>query len=138
MRNNAGMNANEDLFDEGYEVLDRVDGRGGAREGAGGKPGGYVKPERIIDFELAKARKESALADMHELQYRIKSSEYIPRDSVRQASATILSTVAQTLRSVGDNLERQGVQADVCERVDKILADTLADAARGLKMLTDD
>jgi hypothetical protein len=46
--------------------------------------------------------------------------------------------VAQTLRSVGDNLERQGVSADVCARVDTILGDTLADAARDLRMLTDE
>ena len=138
MRNNALMDSNEDLFYEGFEVLDRVDGRGGARDGSGRKAAGYEKPERIIDFELAKARKESALADMHELQYRIKSGEYVSRDSVRQASATILATVAQTLRSVGDNLERQGVSADVCARVDSILGDTLADAARDLRMLTDE
>ncbi|MEN9317368.1 MAG: hypothetical protein RIS35_3761 [Pseudomonadota bacterium] len=132
------MNGNEDLFYEGFEVLDRVDGRGGARPGAGRKAGAYEKPERIIDFEKAKARKEAALADMHELQFRIKSGEYVSRDSVRQASTTIMSAVAQTLRSVGDNLERQGVAPDVCAKVDAILADTLADAARDLRMLTDD
>ena len=132
------MNTNEDLFVDGFEVLDRFDGRGGARVGAGRKGAAYEKPERVIDFELAKARKESALADMHELQFKIKSGEYLPRVSVRQASAMILSTVAQTLRSVGDNLERQGVSADVCAKVDSILTDTLADAARDLKLLTDE
>jgi hypothetical protein len=132
------MNSNEDLFVDGVEVLDRLDGRGGARLGAGRKGAGYEKPERVIDFELAKARKESALADMHELAFKIKSGEYLPRVAVRQASAMILSTVAQTLRSVGDNLERQGVSADVCARVDVILTDTLAEAARDLKLLTDE
>lgn len=129
---------NEDLFYDGFEVLDRIDRRGGAREGAGRKAAGYEKPQRVIDFEQAKARKEAALADMHELQFRIKSGEYVSRDSVRQASATILATVAQTLRSVGDNLERQGVAPDVCAKVDAILAETLAEAARDLRLLTDE
>jgi hypothetical protein len=110
---------------------------GGAREGAGRKPSGYVKPQETLDFELARARKESALADKYELEYKIASGEYVSRASVKQASATVLSTIAQTLRSVSDNLERRGVPTDVCVLVDSTITEVLADAAKDLALLSE-
>ena len=92
------MQADFDLDPDGSLRPRRANG--GAREGAGRKPLGYQKPKEIVDFDQARARKEAALADKYELEYKIQSGEYVSRDSVKQASATVLSTIAQTLRSV--------------------------------------
>ena len=50
----------------------------------------------------------------------------------------MLATISQTLRSISDNLERRGVQPEVCVQVEAAVNETLADAARDLAMLTDD
>lgn len=107
--------------------------RGGRREGAGRKPSGYQKPEQVIDYEKARARKESALADLNELEFKIKSGQYVSRDQVQQAGATVLSTVAQALRSLSDNLERRGVPPEICVQVEAAVTETLADAAKDLQ-----
>lgn len=97
---------------------------------------GYKKSEDAVKFDAARARKEAALADMHELDYKIKSGEYVNRAAVRQASATVISALAQTMRSLSDNLERRGVPPAVCAQVDTAVHETLADAARDLEMMS--
>lgn len=127
------MRADFDLAEDGSL---RPSGHGGARPNTGPKPPGYVKPKAAADYDKARARKEAALADMHELDYKIKSSEYVSRVAVRQASATVISTLAQTMRSLSDNLERRGIPAAVCAMVDESVNATLADAARDLEMMS--
>lgn len=107
-------------------------GRGGARAGAGRKPADYVKPQQAIDYETARARKEAALADLNELEYKIKSGQYVHRDAVRQAGATLMATLVQTLRSVGDGLERKGVPVEVCTAVEQVISQVLADTGEEL------
>ena len=97
-----------------------------------------MKPDEVVDYEKAKARNEEAKAGLNELELKIKSGEYVARAQVRQASATMLATISQTLRSISDNLERRGVQPEVCVQVEAAVNETLADAARDLAMLTDD
>ncbi len=112
-------------------------GRGGARAGAGRKPDGFVKPESAQAFDSAKARKEKSLADMHELNYKIKSGEYIPRAAVREASATLLSNLAQSLRGVPDNLERKfNLSPEIAVEVEKVINASLADVSEGMAMFT--
>jgi phage terminase Nu1 subunit (DNA packaging protein) len=82
-------------------------GRGGFREGAGRKPAGYEKPPEVLEYERERTRNEKAKADLNELEFKIKSGEYISRQAVQQAAATMLSSIAQTLRSVPDTLERR-------------------------------
>lgn len=82
-------------------------GHGGHREGAGRKPPGYVKPQETLDFEASRARNEAAKADLNELEYKIKSGEYVEREAVKQAAATALAAIAQALRSLPDTLERK-------------------------------
>lgn len=118
-------------------------GHGGRREGAGRKPRDYEAPEERVDYDKAKARNEAAKADLNELELRIKTGEYVPRAEVRQATATALATLAQTLRSVPDNLERKlgvapGIAAEIGLQIDNALADVAnafesmhADAAEG-------
>lgn len=111
--------------------------RGGARFGAGRKPSGYEKPEVLKDFDAAKARKEAALADMHELNFKIKSGEYVERAAVREATTTLLANLAQAMRSLPDNLERKfNLATEVAEEVEKVIDATLADVAEGLSMFT--
>ena len=110
--------------------------RGGARPGAGRKTADYINPDEVVDFEKAKARKETALADLHELDYKVKSGQYVSRASVRQASATALATLVQGMRSISDNLERRGVPPEVCVQVEAIINAGLADIARDLELMS--
>ena len=130
------MHKDLELLPDGAVVRRRTNG--GAREGSGRKPSGYVKPQEVVDFDLARARKESALADKYELEYKIASGEYVSRASVKQAAAVVLSTIAQTLRSVSDNLERRGVPPDVCVMVDATITEVLSDAAKDLALLSEE
>lgn len=130
------MQADFDLFEDGTVSATDTERRGGARHGAGAKPAGYKKPESVLDYDKARARKETALADLHELDYKVKSGEYVSRAAVRQASATLIANLAQTMRSVSDNLERRGVPPAVCAQVDATISETLADAARDLEMMS--
>lgn len=114
-------------------------GRGGARAGAGRKPDGYEKPQVAKDFDTAKARKETALADMHELNFKIKSGEFVSRAAMREASATLLATLAQSLRSLPDNLERKYALApETAESIERDIDSALADVAAGLALFTDE
>lgn len=127
------MKADFELVDDGTVLPTR----GGARPGTGPKPPGYEKPQVAKDFDAAKMRKERALADMHELNYKIKSGEYISRAAVREASATLLSNLAQSLRSLPDNLERKfNLPPEVAEQIERVIDASLADVSDGLSMFT--
>lgn len=120
-------------MDDFTEPLRRTNG--GARPNSGPKPIGYVKSDDLKALDAAKARKEAALADQHELDYKIKSGEYVSRASVKQASATAMATLAQTLRSLPDNLERKGVSPEICAVIDEAVIDTLAEAGKALRAI---
>lgn len=109
--------------------------RGGARPGAGRKPAGYVKPDEVVSFDKAKARKETALADLHELEFKVKSGQYVSRASVKQASATALAHLAQSIRSIPDTLERKGVPVATCALIEEVITATLAEAGKSLAKL---
>jgi phage terminase Nu1 subunit (DNA packaging protein) len=114
-------------------------GVGGAREGAGRKPAGYIKPQEIIDFERERARNEKAKADLNELDFKVKSNEFVPRAAVQQAAATMLATIAQTLRSVPDTLERRlNLPPDVAEAVGTEIDYVLEGLASELQLLAGD
>lgn len=105
-------------------------GHGGARTGAGRKPKDYVKPEAIEDFEEARARNESAKADLNELEFKVKSGEYVARSAVIQATATAYATIAQTLRSLPDHLERRlALAPEVAEEVGRQIDEALGELA---------
>ncbi len=106
--------------------------RGGFRPGAGRKPADYVPPPETIEYNKAKARNEAAKADMAELDFRIKSGQYVDRAAVQQAGAMVLTTIAQALRTISDNLERKGVPVDVCVKVDEVINNVLAKAGEKL------
>lgn len=81
--------------------------RGGARPGAGRKPVGWVPPPMKMSYDEAKARNETAKAQLGELEVRIKTGQYVSREVVRDVVATALSAISQRLRSLPDLLERR-------------------------------
>lgn len=111
---------------------------GGARDGAGRKPKGYQKAPEVIEFEKARARNEAAKAQLNELEVKIKSGEYVSRAAVQQASATIIATFAQGVRSIADNLERKGIAPEICAQVETILDEGLASLSQDLEMMSGD
>lgn len=112
-------------------------GRGGARPGSGRKKLGVEKPAVVADFDEAKARKEAALADMHELLFKIKSQEYISRSAVSEASATLMAALAQGMRSLPDNLERKlNIAPEVAVEIERAIDSCLAELAASMKKMT--
>lgn len=90
-----------------------------------------------IDYEAARARNESAKADLNELDLAIKRGEYVPRAEVQAATATALSALSQTLRSVPDNLERTlGLSPDIAQEVGRQIDAALDDMATRFEELT--
>jgi hypothetical protein len=87
-------------------------------------------------YAHAKAQKEAALAATQELMYKRKAGMYLPRDDVRRAAATAFSSVAQSLRSIPDLLERQiGLDPTIAERIGVIIDNHLAELSEELKRL---
>lgn len=87
--------------------------------------------EAEINFEDAKARNEAAKARINEVKAAEVEGNVLPRDVWRDASATIFAMLAQTLRSLPDNLERSAnlspTQAEIVERtVDEALSSVAA------------
>ncbi len=110
---------------------------GGFRPGAGQKPAGYVKPQEMQDYDAARARNEAAKAELNEIEVLIKTREYGSRAAYRQAAATALASLAQTLRSVPDNLERRlGVSPEVAQEVGDQIDAALNDLASEFEMMT--
>ncbi|UZZ64581.1 terminase small subunit [Curvibacter phage PCA1] len=136
---------------DGIEILDRplrqpedelepepqVRSHGGAREGAGRPAKGFVKPKASTDYDLARARNELAKAELNELDVKVKTGEYGSRAQFRQASATAIAALAQTLRSIPDNLERKlGVTPEVASEVSVLIDNALNDLASEFEMMT--
>lgn len=83
--------------------------RGGARAGAGRPPKGYVPPppnEDQANFERERAEHERVKREQREFKLATEKGEYMAREYVAQASATALSVLTQSLRSIPDTLER--------------------------------
>nr|MBL8410722.1 DUF1441 family protein [Dechloromonas sp.] len=107
----------------------------------GGHPA-YAFPDAIralfsrrgeMDPAMLTPTDRRALADakLRELELEKRRGELLPREDVRQASATAFALVAAGLRSIPDTLERHcGIspeQAAECERVIDALSGQLAD-----------
>lgn len=94
--------------------------------------------ESLFDINEGKARKEHWLGMMAELEYKRKSGELVPRDAVRQATATAFSACAQSMRSIQDTLERKhGVSPEIAERVGTAIDDCLAILSEELQTMCD-
>lgn len=112
-------------------------GHGGARSGAGRKPKDYEPPAEKLDYEVARARNESAKADLAELDFRRKSGEVVDRGAVRQASAHAWASAAQALRAVPDMLERKcGLAPEQAEAAAAVIDAVLNDLADEFELMT--
>jgi hypothetical protein len=134
-------------------------GRGGKRPGAGRKPKegrALVQPPAApaappvavppppdfgggligIEYTDAKAAHEYWKAQLAEQEFKKRAGDLLDRAQVEQASATVLAAIAQTLRSIPDNLERIGglapEQAEAAERIIDSLCLSLHDKLREL------
>lgn len=86
-----------------------------------GRPKGS-KDEDYEDFNKAKARNEYWKAELAEQDFRRKEGELLDRAQVEQAAATVLATIAQTLRSIPDNMERvAGLTPEQAEEAENIV-----------------
>lgn len=108
-----------------------ITGYGGKRDRAGQKPRSYVEANpNIAAYNAARARKEAALADGRELDFKIQSGVFVSRVAVRQAAATALASLSQTLQSIPDNLERTlGVSPELAQEIAAQIDAALADLA---------
>ena len=115
---------------------------GGRREGAGRKGKAFEDKVREeleaggeVEYSVSRARKEAWTAKTVELDYRIKEGEYVKREAVREACATAFASIAQTLRSIPDLLERrEGVSPETCETVSKTIDDALNNLAEEFEL----
>lgn len=122
-----------------YEIDRPKTGWGGARRNSGPKPKGYEKPEEIIDLDKARARNEQAKAELNELKLKVETGRYVERDAVRQASATMLATLSQALRSLPDNLERKfNLSPDVLTFIGREIDALTEGMAQDLALYTDE
>lgn len=117
------------------EIID-APGHGGARKGAGRKPAGYEKPPEKVQYDEWKARSERATALQRELDLKIAEGKYVARDAVVQATATAYASVAQTLRSIPDHLERRlSIAPELAEEIAKQIDETLSTLADEFELM---
>ena len=101
-----------------------------------GKPGdpmsdvgrGMNAGELSAARELAKFKKEQADANLAELNFSIRSGEFVPRALVRDRAATLAASAVQSLRSIPDRCERDlalppEVVESIAVQVDAVLAE---------------
>jgi phage tail tape-measure protein len=123
--------------------------RGGARPNSGPKrkksvaadpnQGDAESGDSYAEYSKARARSEAAKADLAELDYRVKSGQYVSRAAVRQACATAYSTIAQVVRSIPDLLERSAGITPAAAAAASIACDNaLSDLSTTLEMLSGD
>lgn len=87
---------------------------------------------------VAKARKETALAGLNELELARKRGEYLPRAAFQEATATLLAMLSQGLRSIPDTLERKcNLPPEALELVEQVIDEGLSEVAQTLALFTE-
>lgn len=147
------MHADFELLPDGSTQHRQIKFRDGRGRPRGYKPdkakeinerldAGETPPEDDSDVTSLSVRKARAAVSKVEadaanawLKHKIDSGEYLSRTAFREAAATVLSEIAQALRSLPDALERRhGLSADVVQAVEATIDETLANAASSLEM----
>lgn len=122
-------------LDELFESPDES-GWGGKREGAGRPTKERAARPENVAYASARARNEQAKAELNEMELAIKRREYLPREAFQMVVAKVMSSIAQTLRSLPDTLEAKGISIDVCQQVSSTVDAILQDASDELSMFT--
>jgi phage terminase Nu1 subunit (DNA packaging protein) len=114
---------------------DAPTGHGGRRAGSGRKPNA-ARTSDDEKFSAARARRERANASRAEIALSAEAGALVSREAVRQACATLLAIVAQSLRSVPDNIERTlALQPEAVEAVAQQIDAALTEAANALRAI---
>ena len=150
------MDADFDLDDSGNVVPTTE--RGGRRPGAG-RPKGMgneqmqakadaaaenddeldpTSPDRLtiaVRKAMAVALKEESLAGLKALELQVETKKYLPRDAYREATATVLATLSQALRSIPDTLERKhSLSPAALQYIEATIDEQLSSAATTLAL----
>lgn len=113
--------------------------RGGFREGSGARAVGYVPPKARVDFEAERAEHEKVKREQREFALAKEKGEYLPREAQRQAAATALAVLTQSLRSIPDNLERtMSLAPEVVEAVAVQIDAALSEVATAFRTMSGD
>jgi phage terminase Nu1 subunit (DNA packaging protein) len=99
--------------------------------------GGRPPTKAGTALAVEKARLTKAQADRVTLRNAILAGQYVSRAAVQEASAAALATLAGTLRTIGDRLERHGLPPDSAAQVDEIVDAALEDCSRALGSLVE-
>lgn len=119
-------------------VADESGKHGGHRSGAGKKPRAIQQAtsESHTIYAKARAKKEAYNAQMAELNFKIKSGEYLPRDDIRQASSVAFAAIAQTLRTIPDDLERrENISPELALKIESAIDSALTELSGKLKKM---
>lgn len=104
-------------------------GHGGARPNSGPKKGHKSRPkstpvEELTDYqrmERAKADKEEQLARQAKVKADLDEGRVVLREAVQNASIQAFAAISQSLDSIGDVLEREGIELKVCMKVMELI-----------------
>ena len=146
------MDADFELDDDGTTHV--IPAKGGRRDGAG-RPKGMgneqmqaradageeLDPESTDRLTIAvrKAKavalKEESIAGLKALELQVETKKYLPRDAYREATATLLATLSQALRSIPDTLERKhGLPPAALQYIEATIDEQLSSAAATLAL----
>lgn len=150
------MNADFELDADG-NVSD-IGTHGGRRAGAGGIKGlsreqmqakvdaaadndeelDPTSPDRLtiaVRKAMAVALKEESIAGLKALELQVETKKYLPRDAYREATATLLATLSQALRSIPDTLERKhSLPPAALQYIEATIDEQLSSAAATLSL----
>lgn len=112
--------------------------RGGARPGAGRPPGPTNKEKASADerYAVERAEHERIKREQREFALEVEKKRYVLADEVRQKATQCLAELAQTLRTVPDNLEREGLSIDWCQKVEAVIEAAMTTAAQNMSLMT--
>lgn len=113
-------------------------GHGGKRANSGQKSKAVkdAAGDSHVEYSRARAEHEKVKAQLAQHDLNVKSGKYVARDDVQRASAVAFATIAQTLRSIPDNLERRlGLSPAVTLQVSDIIDETMLGLSKELEAL---
>lgn len=88
-------------------------------------------------YNEERARHEKIKADAAEFDLDIKRGQYLPRTAVQGASAIAVAAVVQSMRSLGDKLEREfKLPPEVAEAIEATIDEALADIGKQFKAMS--
>ena len=150
------MDADFELDEDG--IAQPIHARGGRRPGAG-RPKGMgneqmqakvdaaadndeeldpTSPDRLtiaVRKAMAVALKEESIAGLKALELQVETKKYLPRDAYREATATLLATLSQALRSIPDTLERKhSLPPTALQYIEATIDEQLSSAAATLSL----